>query len=108
MYICYLIGWNKMIGVEKNNVAKKQSFLKNNVATKQCCNKTILFIKQCGKKTILFKKQCGFFLNIPKIIWKTDCWGEINSTQNNSLEYKKPHQNRLTFFGTELKQSQQW
>ena len=33
--------------------------------------------------------------------------GEINSTKNNSLEYKKPHQNRLTFFGTELKQSQQ-
>ena len=48
-------GW--LIGVEKNNVAKKQSFLKNNVATKQCCNKTILFIKQCGKKTILFKKN---------------------------------------------------
>ena len=61
-----------------------------------------------AKKQSYSKNNVDFFLNIPKIIWKTDCWGEINSTQNNSLEYKKPHQNRLTFFGTELKQSQQW
>ena len=64
----HVIVCKKTIGVEKNNVAKKQSFLKNNVATKQCCNKTILFIKQCGKKTTISKRQ--FIVSMQKMCKK--------------------------------------